>query len=362
MHPKLILTIFKKDLRAAIKDGRVLVAIIVPIALGVFYSFIFPSSTPLPSATIAYQSAGPTSLPQRLQALAGDQVKLEVRPETSPQQVRQAVDKQSADVGLVIPANFDAAVAAGQSPPLTVIRRETSTFGANFVQAALNNVLREMAGQQDPAKVAVNVIPKSTGSQTVFEEINARRYFVLAAAVMVIGMIGMLAVPIILTDEQEKKTLDALVMIASYVDVVIAKALVGIVYIAVSLTLLLGITGTRLKAPVLFVGGAFLLSVAVLGFGLMLAGIFKSANQLNTWSGVILIPIIAPAFIVGFGGPKALRIIMDVLPTSQAMKILINGLDNKTYFTDIWLSFLVILAWGVIAYVLLLWSLRRRQA
>lgn len=362
MHPKLILTIFKKDLRDAIRDGRVLVAILVPIALGIFYSFIFPSSTPTPSATIAYQSAGPTSLPQRLQAFAGNQVTLEVEQEPSAAQVRQAVDKNNADIGLVIPANFDAAVAAGQSPPLTVIRRETSTFGANFVQAALNNVLREMAGQQAPAKFDVSVIPKATASQTVFEQISARRYFVLAAAVMVIGMICMLAVPIILTDEQEKKTLDALVMIASYVDVVIAKALVGIVYIAVSIVLLLGITGTAMKAPALFVGGVFVLSVAVLGFGLMLAGIFKSANQLNTWSGVILIPIIAPAFIVGFGGPPALRILMDVLPTSQAMKILINGLENKAYFTNIWLSFLVIVAWGVVAYILLLWSLRRRQA
>lgn len=362
MHLRFIRAILVKDLRDALKDGRVLAAIIVPLAIGIFYGVIFNNSTPQPSATVAYSAASSTTLPHALSSAAGTQVELTLKQVDAAQQVRQLVDQKNADIGLVIPAGFDQQVRSGNAPPLTIIRRETSTFGENYVSATLDSVLRAMAGQRPPATIQTTVIPTATtGSQAIFDQLGLRRYFVLAAAVMLIGMIALMAVPVILAEESEKKTLDALVMIASYLDVVVAKALVGVVYIAVALALLLGLTRLSIANIPLFVGGTLLLTLALIGFGLMLAGIFKSATQLNTWVGFLVFPVVVPAFVVGVGGPRALQIVLDLLPTSQAMKLMINGLDNHRYFTDLWLSFLVLAVWAIAAYALLLWTLQRRE-
>ena len=62
-------------------------------------------------------------------------------------------------------------------------------------------------------------------TQAIFDQLGPRKYFVLVAIVMEIGMIAMLAVPIILTEEVEKHTIDALVARLLLVDIVAAKAL-----------------------------------------------------------------------------------------------------------------------------------------
>src|SRR5699024_242115 len=123
-----------------------------------------------------------------------------------------------------------------------------------------------------------------TGDETnLFDDLGLQRYFVLAALMMLIAMIAMLAVPIILAEEAEKKTLEALTLIASYIDVVAAKALVGITYIVAGTGLLLALTQIWPEDPVLFFSGILLLGIALVGLGLLLGGLFKSANQLNTW-------------------------------------------------------------------------------
>jgi hypothetical protein len=44
------------------------------------------------------------------------------------------------------------------------------------------------------------------------------------------------------------------------------------------------------------------------------------------------------------------------------MKLAVNAATGETVFGDPWLSYLVIAAWGVVAYLLLAWQLNRRQA
>lgn len=363
MHPRMIRAIFSKDLWDAIRDARVLVAILVPLGLGLLYGQLFQDEPPKPSATVAYAGAGQSGLLDALRAAGGEQVELNVQEKASEAEVRQAVQDKKADIGLVVPAGFDAAVQQGQSPPLTVIRRQSTNFGENFVAAALDGALRQMAGQHPPATIQPEVISQEASTaQAIFEQLGLRRYFVLAVVVMLIAMIAMLAVPVILAEEAEKKTLDALTLIASYADVIAGKALVGLVYIVVSVGLLLATTGLVPSGMPEFLAGAALLSVTLTGFGLLVGGVFRNANQLNTWSGIILLPVIAPAFVIGLGLPRALEVVLDVLPTSQAMKLMVNGLAGQALFADTWLSYLVLLAWTVIAYGALLFSLSRRQA
>jgi ABC-2 type transport system permease protein len=362
MHPRMIQSIFKNDLKDAIRDSRVLVAILVPIAIGVLYNFMFNDTTPTPSATVAWYADGATRLLDTIQTVSGDSVKLTFDQKPSADAVRTTMEDKDADIGIVVPANFDAQIAQGATPRLTVFLPETSNFAGNYVAAAIDPAIRGMAGQQDPARIAISRVASDTASDAIFDQVGLRRYFVLFAVILEIGMIAMLAVPIILTEEVEKRTMEALVLVASYVDIVIAKALVGLAYSVVATVLLLAVTRVVPERMVLFALAALALGITMIGFGLLLGGLFKSANQLNTWGGVVLLPVVAPAFVVGLPIPGWLQTIFDFLPTSQAARVMLDSMMNQSYFGQTWLSFIVIIIWALAAYALLVYRLARQEA
>lgn len=365
MHPRMILTIFRKDARDAIRDSRVLAAILIPIGIGLFYGYTFGDDDfEVPPVEVAYFSEGSTQLLDILRDVSSEAVDLELSQLTTAAEVRDQVLDEEVDLGLIIPAGFDEAVEAGESPPLDIFLPGDATAGANYVAAAVQQSLERLAGRAPPATVQVNVVAPAEANESVaiFEEIGPRQYFVLAAVMLLVAMNSILVVSVILAEEAEKKTLDALVMIASYTDVVVAKALVGLFYVTVSVAVLLGLTGIVPENVVLFIAGIGLFSIAMVGIGLLLGGIFSNANQLNTWAGVFLIPVIAPAFMVGIPLPDPIETALLFLAPSQAMRVALNGLTGSTIFPDVWLSILVLVVWSVVTYGLLGLRLSRRQA
>jgi len=77
---------------------------------------------------------------------------------------------------------------------------------------------------------------------------------------------------------------------------------------------------------------------------------------------VLLLPIIGPAFVAGLPVPDALDLALRAFPTFQGMRVMTNGLAGKALFTDIWISYAVLLAWIAIAYGALAWRLARRES
>ena len=364
MNLRHILTIVRKDLLDAIRDARVLVAVVMPLGVGLLYNVMFTDEPPRPTATVAYAADADTALPDALRAVVGGSVDLTVTRAADEAAVRHLVAAKRADLGLVAPPGFDAAVAGGQAPPLVVIRRAgTPGVGAGYVAAGLDPALRRLAGQGPPATMHRETIAAElVGTQAIIDQVGLRRYFVAVADFLLIGMIGLIALPIILAEETEKRTLDALTLIASYGEVIAAKALVGLAYIAASTALLFAITRLRPAAPALFLGALALSSVLMVGGGLLLGGLFRSANQVNTWGGVILLPLLAPAFLVGMPLPAGVQTALLALPTGQAMRLALNGISGRPLFPHAWLSFLVVAAWAGLAYAALLWRLSRREA
>ncbi|HET9017594.1 MAG TPA: ABC transporter permease [Thermomicrobiaceae bacterium] len=366
MSLKRILTIFRKDLFDAMRDARVLMAIVAPLGIGILYSYMFAGTPTTPTATVAYAAADQTALIDTVRSTVGTSITLTFNRVADAAAVRQAVLDKKADVGLVIPAGFDAAVRTGQTPNLAVLLPESSTYGGDYVAATLEPALRQMAGQGPVAAIQTERLSAPTAteltSMSILNRIGLRDYFLIAAVVMLVAMIAMLALPIILAEETEKKTLDAVGLIASYTDVVVGKSLVGGAYITVSIVLLLGVTRLMPANLPLFVAGVFAFSVALIGFGLLIGGLFRSANQLNTWGGLILVPVIAPAFIVGLDAPRVVNLILWLIPSSQATRLIINAVSGQAIFPSLWSAFLVIAGWAVLAYLLLIWRLGRREA
>jgi hypothetical protein len=361
-HPRMIATIFRKDLIDAIRDGRVAIALVVPILIGVSYAYLFNDdlTDPTPSYSVAIAATDPTTIGNRLAAVGGEGVELSVHSFGTEEEVRAAVQKGDDDLGVVVPAGFDAAVTAGRAPPLTVLTPPDTTAGTTYLLAALDPALRTLAGQGSPATISVSAT--AAPEKSLLDRIGLRTYMLSFSMIFLVGMIAVFAIPIILTEEIEKRTLDALVMIASYGDVMIGKALVGLVYIAIATVITVVLANADPGNVGLFALAMAALSAALLGFGLFIGGLFRSANQLNTWGSFLLFPLIAPAFLVAVPLPGWAGAMVSAFPTAAAAKEITNGLAGETIYDGAVLNFGIMIAWALAGFLLLGWQLRRRQA
>ena len=362
MNVRIVLAIATKDLKDAIRDGRVLLPLLMPLALGFIYNVAMPD-VQKPKVTVAIASADSTGLPDALRAVAGSSVTLKFTRLASAAEVRGQITSKNADVGLVLPGRFDTDLAAGSAPQLLLIKPSgVATNGAIYVASALDAALRKMTGQQPPAVVASETIALPRDRTSTMIDLGIRKYLVLGTLIMLVAMIAIYVLPILLTEEYEKKTADALLLVGKQADVVTAKVAVGLVYIAVSVPLLLVVTGLSPANPPLFGAALVALSVTLLGAGLLLGAVVRSVSQLNTWSGIPLLLVIMPVFLVGLGLPQWIETAMSAMPGSPAMKVLVDGLSGQAIYGNAWLSFAIMAAWAIAIYAVLIRILSRREA
>lgn len=360
-HLSHVSTIFRKDFKEAVRDARVLMAIVTPLVVGLLYSFLFDDTIPTPPADVVVYSAVESSLPATLMSVIGDAADVRFYVAASAEEAEGMVRTEDADVALVVPDDFDRDLKAGFDPELVIFARPERTVGANYVLTALEPAIRQVAEQSFPAQLSLQLTEIDLDSQTPIDAVGIRTYMVLFAFILTITMISMLAIPVVLAEETEKKTYDALAMIASDREIVAAKAVLGISWVALGCSILLILTRLVPERPIWFGAGIVLLSLALLGVGLLIAGIVKSPGQLNTWSGLVMLPFIAPAFLVGVGFSEQVEQVAGLLPTGAAMMLLTNSYSERQVFDQPAVAIAVLGVWAVLAFGLLQWQLSRRR-
>jgi ABC-2 type transport system permease protein len=353
-------TILRKDLLDAIRDGRILAIIIVPLAIGILYSVIYPDEEPRPTADVVVvgTSADAAQVATALPKDVSRALDLTVTREDDEAKARATVADDDADVAVVVPDGLIAQAKAGRAPPLRALVGPDASPAARAVVDLLPATLGKLSDR--PPAVAVQVRAVEPVSPSVVDELGLRDYFVLAAIVMTVGFIGLLATPIVLAEEIEKRTIEALLLAARGPEVLVAKAGVGIVYSAFATALLVAITGIPIERPGLFLLGAAGMVVSIVGFGLCLAYVFRSADKLNTWGWVIVMPVIVPGFMVGFDPPSWLDAIFQAVPTGQGMRLMVDGALPTDVFGGVGLAILVFVVWGAGGLLLLSRLLQRR--
>lgn len=358
MTPRAVIAILRKDLVDSTRQGRIVVIMLTPLLLAVFYSFSFRDER-RPEVKAIYSPADAASVMDRVKARVDLVVDLKLQQAVDEDAVRSAIAQRTADVGFILPAAAEAAVRSGTAPAITVLSESGSTT-RELVSSSLLAVFRDVAGQKTPVTIRSETVERGS-DPLLLTRLGPRVYFVLGALLMVVGMISIIVIPMILTEESEKKTLDALLMAGPIADVMVAKALVGLVYIGLSVAIILGFTRMSVRdVPTLVValGGT---AVALVGFGLLLGIVFQTAMQVSTWSGFLVLPAIMPAFLIGVPSPDAVQLGLRALPTGQAMRLLANAFSDAPIYGDVPLSIAIIAAWAVAAYALLGWRLSRRE-
>ena len=122
------------------------------------------------------------------------------------------------------------------------------------------------------------------------------------------------------------------------------------------------LTGIHAHDPVRLYGGALGLAISLVGFGLLLGLVSGNANQINTYGGFLVLPVIVAASAVLFVDSGIVRTVLDVLPFSQGARLLFDGVSPEEPFQTGIVAWLVLAAWSIAGFAVLRRVATRRDA
>ena len=340
MSPRRILAILTKDVREAWRDGRILVLLLLPIGVGVFSTIVNEEKLPTTSVAVVDQRDG--AVTRELRSITGKSAKLELTRAPDAASARRLVADEEVDVAVVV-------ATTGAPRAAILVAADASPAGQSIVELAPVAMARA-AGREPPARPPVHVVPPAEQKPadvigSSFDELFAILLFIIFVALMV--------VPMQTAEEIETGTFGALRLAATGPEILTAKALAGYVYGAVGVGLTVWLTGLEVHDPVLFGTATFALISLLIGFGLLLGLLLPNTSAINTYAGFLVAPLIFLAgavFTFDSGIPGA---IFDVLPFSQAVKLIADGVSPQQPFGAGPFSWLVIAVWALAGYGLL---------
>lgn len=356
MNLNIVSAITRKDLIDAIRHRYLLTALVTPLFVALLFRVLLPAGQNSNLLTVVVHDAGGS----------GFVAELRKTPQVGVVEVPAAdatiseVQKRKAIAGLVLPSGFDANLAAGKQPELTVyINNEKTVFEQAAFRRLLDHLVRSFAKQPDPARLTWIDIDKGanalTRGGTSLEQILLPLLLVLT-----FGMTGAFVVPLLIVEEKEKRTLDFLLHSpASLNEIIAGKALTGVVYTLLIAGLLLGINNKFIHNWPLTFLTVVLGLVFVVGVGLVLGGLLQNTMQVNTWASIVLIVLLAPSF-PSVGITAWFEKVMRVIPTYYLSEALKLSMAN-TISSQFWIYLAVLLVCTIIVFFAATWTLHRRH-
>lgn len=231
--------------------------------------------------------------------------------------MKQAVESGAVDMGIVLPAGFDDAVAQGVNTEITAyVWGESLAKNRTILSVTLADLVRELAGQ----KVPVEIESVTLGDEVSIPWSDRLLPFIVLIAVL-IGGIFLPATSII--NEKQKRTLDAVVVTpTTLADVFVAKALLGIILSLCMGILMLVINQAFGTQPLLLVLVLVLGSIMAAETGLLLASVLKDTSTLFAVMKFFGIFFYAPVLIYLF--PQIPQWIGRIFPTYYIVQPIVD--------------------------------------
>ncbi len=355
MNLNIVSAITRKDVIDAIRHRYLLTALVTPLFVALLFRVLLPGVNDNKFLTIVVHDAGGSGLVTELRKTPQISVVLA----DSADATGREVERIKAIGGLVVPAGFDADLAANKQPELTVyVNNQKTIFEQAAFRRLLDQLVRSFAKQPEPARLVWVDVDKAA-NDSALGGTTLNQMLLPLLLILTFGMTGAFVVPLLIVEEKEKRTLDFLLSSpASLNEIIAGKALTGVVYTILIAGILLGINrhsiqNWPLTSLTILVGLLF-----VVGVGLVIGSVLRNTMQVNTWAGLVLILLLAPSMpVIGLSGwfDKAMRII----PTyylSEALKLSIAG----TISSKLWVYLAVLLVCTFIVFFAAAWALHRR--
>jgi ABC-2 type transport system permease protein len=262
------------------------------------------------------------------------------------------------ELGLVIPADFDRAIAAGESPELQgYVMKWVSEKDAASLQRYVQAEISQLVG---------NPVSINTQGNAVYPTPDSGGIVVTAGFgfIFVIVMIGFTMVPHLMVEEKSAHTLEALLVSpASEGQVVIAKALTSLFYCLVGtgigLVVFLNlVVHWWLALLAIVVGSLFSISL-----GLLLGTLIENRGQLTLMAWVFIVPLFFPVFLSLLEGlvPETLVRIFRAVPSTVVFNMLRASFAGVVPLGTMLLSLIWVAACSVPVLLVVVWLVRRRD-
>ena len=350
-HLRIIWAITAKDLVDGLKNKNILTLVITSLLVVLMYRY-------LPALTA---DDGPPYLlvvaeaPSELVDLLWDSPAVKsYQYDSFDEMLTYLSHGETPELGLVIPAGFDAATAAGNPPELQGYALQVfDDADVLALKRAIEDEIAYLLGQ--PVSIAVARVPLQP---------DATGITIMPALgfVFVTLMIGMLVIPHMMIEERQEKTIDALLISpARAPHIIAAKALTGLIYALITLLLALILNWSLIQHAWLFLLAGLLGALFSVSLGMLLGIHFETRQQLTLWGWIILIPLFFPMILVLMDDlfPGWLVSIFKWVPTAAMFRVFRTSMVGATpwaYFAPqlLWIGFC-----ALILFVLDVWLIRR---
>jgi ABC-2 type transport system permease protein len=351
---RVIWAIAAKDIADALKNKTTLTAMLVVLFMIAFYRFM-PALTGGDELTnVLVFDAGESSL---VAALENSPLLDVYTGYASPAQMaRYLANGDVPELGLVIPADYDRALASGRQPVLDGYVQHW--VDDEEAQALKSLVEGEAAGWPGgPVRIDLEGHVVYTDKGSTGPAFTAAMSLIFATV-----LLGITTIPHLMIEEKKAKTMDALLVSpAGSAHVVMGKGLAGAFYGLAAVTIVLIVNGpliTHWALAVLVGICGVLFAVAV---GLFLGSVVENRMQLNIWAWVLILPLLLPVFLSIMTDllPAAAIRIMGWIPTVALSRAIRVSFAERAPLADFAPELALIVGCAALVLALVTWHVRR---
>jgi ABC-2 type transport system permease protein len=289
MNIKRVWTLIKTEIFHGPKDFILIMAVVMPILLALFVNLAFGGIFS-DRAKLGIYDEHDSPLTSKLESAGSISVKIY----HSEDDLRAAAAAGSVDMGIVLPADFDAGLATGTVKLKAYIWGESMAKNREVIPVAITDAVREMTGAILP--VDIEDIPLGDKSSIPW---NDR---LLPLTVLMAVFFGGLMLPASsLIHEKQRHTLEALNVTPTTIgDIFTAKGIIGVLLAVIMGVLTLAISTSFGSSPLALVLVLALGAVLAVEIGLLAGAVVKDMNTLFAlwkFGGLLLF---GPAFVFMF--------------------------------------------------------------
>lgn len=346
---RIIRAIAGKDILDAIRN-RATLSIILAVGVMMLSGLVLP--------LVLQSRAGPICIvydPQKSALVR----QLGLQPVATVDEMKSTVATSLQPVlGLVIPPELGQAREAGEAVRLdgyvahwasrSQVARLVSTFEAELEKASGQTVRIDVQGHR--------VYPSASP--------QGQPFLLAMNMTMQILIVGLSLVPLLLTEEKETRTFEALLVSPARLgQVVTGKALAGLFYCLCGVAVVFVFSARWVVHWDLALLAAFLGAVFAVGLGLLLGALFDSPTTLSLWMLVVVAVLLAPVLLAGVGRASVPAWVQAVAPWTPAAAITrLIGLSTAGTLpaVDVARNAAILAAESLLLYALV--ALRVRQA
>lgn len=350
----IIWAITTKDIVDALKNKNTLTVILVVLFMIAFYRFMPALEGGEQLSNVLIYDAGASSL---VTALDGSsRLKLYPRYTSQEQMENDLASGDAPELGLVVPADFDEALASCE--PV-----ELEGYVLHWVKASEANELRVLVESEIADRLGKAVRINLEGNIVYTREDSTGLALMTTISVIFsLVMVGISLVPHLMLDEKHSRTIDALLVSpANSSHIAISKTLTGLFYGLTATAVALAFNAALVTHWALAILAAVCGTLFVVSLGLLLGSLIENRQQLTLWAWVVILPLLLPTMLSFMDDllPASAVAVMRWMPTVALSRVLRVSFAARAPLADFGPELALIAGCTALTLVVVAWLVRR---